>query len=152
MAKPRIFISSTYYDLKHIRSSLENFIDSLGFEAILSEKGDIAYLPEVPLDESCYREAANADIFIIIIGGRYGTEKSSSKNDFSKEFSDRYESITKKEYFSAVERDIPTYILIEKTVYSDFETFLKNKVTTQVPKTTIGRLHYTGTARDMGIL
>lgn len=127
MAKPRIFISSTYYDLKHIRSSLENFIDSLGFEAILSEKGDIAYSPEIPLDESCYREAANADIFIIIIGGRYGTEKSSSKNDFPKEFSDRYESITKKEYFNAVERDIPAYILIEKTVYSDFETFLKNK-------------------------
>ena len=127
MAKPRIFISSTYYDLKHIRSSLENFIDSLGFEAILSEKGDIAYSPEIPLDESCYREAANADIFIIIIGGRYGTENSGSKNDYPKEFYDRYESITKKEYFSAVERDIPAYILIERTVYSDFETFLKNK-------------------------
>lgn len=127
MAKPRIFISSTYYDLKHIRSSIENFIDSLGFEAILSEKGDIAYSPEIPLDESCYREAANADIFIIIIGGRYGTEKSGRQKDFPKEFYDRYESITKKEYFSAVERDIPAYILIEKTVYSDFETFLKNK-------------------------
>ena len=127
MSKPRIFISSTYYDLKHIRSSLENFIYSLGFEAILSEKGDIAYSPEIPLDESCYREAANADIFIIIIGGRYGTEKSGSKNDIPKEFYDRYESITKKEYFNAVERDIPAYILIEKTAYSDFETFLKNR-------------------------
>lgn len=127
MAKPRIFISSTYYDLKHIRSSLENFIDSLGFEAILSEKGNIAYTPEIPLDESCYREVTNADIFIIIVGGRYGTENSGSKNDSPKEFYDRYESITKKEYFSAVERDIPAYILIERTVYSDFETFLKNK-------------------------
>ena len=127
MAKPRIFVSSTYYDLKHIRSSLEIFIDTLGFEAILSEKGDIAYSPEIPLDESCYREAANADIFIIIIGGRYGTENSSSENDLPKEFYDRYESITKKEYLSAVERDIPAYILIEKTVYSDYETYLKNK-------------------------
>lgn len=39
MARPRIFVSSTHYDLKHLRSSLENFIESLGFDAILSEKG-----------------------------------------------------------------------------------------------------------------
>ncbi|MDD2778201.1 MAG: DUF4062 domain-containing protein, partial [Methanocellales archaeon] len=76
MAKPKVFVSSTYYDLKHLRSSLENFIESLGFEAILSEKGNIAFTPDIPLDESCYREAGNADIFVIIIGGRYGSEAS----------------------------------------------------------------------------
>jgi hypothetical protein len=76
MAKPRIFVSSTYYDLRHLRSSLENFIESFGFEAILSEKGDIAYLPDTPLDESCYREARSADTFVLIIGGRYGSEAS----------------------------------------------------------------------------
>ncbi len=52
MAKPRIFISSTYYDLKHLRASLENFVESLGFDAILSEKGNIAYAPDIALDES----------------------------------------------------------------------------------------------------
>lgn len=35
MARPRVFVSSTYYDLKHIRASLENFIESLGFDAVL---------------------------------------------------------------------------------------------------------------------
>jgi len=35
MAKPRIFVSSIYYDLKHIRASLSLFIDSLGYESIL---------------------------------------------------------------------------------------------------------------------
>jgi len=39
MSKPRIFVSSTYYDLKHVRSSLEAFIERLGYEPILSEKG-----------------------------------------------------------------------------------------------------------------
>ena len=39
MARPRVFVSSPYYDLKHIRSSLDSFIDRLGYEPVLSEKG-----------------------------------------------------------------------------------------------------------------
>jgi len=127
MARPRVFVSSTYYDLKHIRSSLENLINSLGFESILYERGQIAYLPEIPLDKSCYKEVENADIFIIIIGRRYGSEKSGSKEKKEKQFFDQYDSITMQEYKAAVERKIPTYILIEKSVYSEFETYLKNK-------------------------
>jgi len=127
MAKPRIFVSSTYYDLKHVRSSLENFVESLGFDVVLSEKGDIAFTPDTPLDESCYREVGHADVFVLIVGGRYGSEKSEGKDGLPKALSDRYDSITKQEYGAAVEKDIPVYILIEKAVYSDFETYLRNK-------------------------
>ncbi|KAA3631810.1 MAG: DUF4062 domain-containing protein [Calditrichaeota bacterium] len=127
MAKPRIFISSTYYDLKHIRASLDNFIEALGFESILSEKGDIAYSPDQPLDHSCYREVSNVDIFVLIIGGRYGSEASSEEKKPSHDFFERYESITKKEYEEAVRNDIPSYILIETNVYAEFRTYLKNK-------------------------
>lgn len=73
MARPRVFVSSTHYDLKHLRSSIENFIEQLGYEPVLSEKDSIAYLPDAPLDESCYREARNSDIFVLIVGGRYGS-------------------------------------------------------------------------------
>lgn len=127
MAKPRVFVSSTYYDLKHIRASLDLFIDSLGFESVLSEKGDIAYTPDRPLDESCYREAETADIFVLIVGGRYGSEASGTSRRLPLNFFDRYESITKKEYESAASRDIPIYILVEKGVYSEYQTFLRNK-------------------------
>ena len=41
MAKPRIFISSTFYDLRQIRSELDLFIQTLGYDTILSEKGNI---------------------------------------------------------------------------------------------------------------
>lgn len=127
MAKPRVFISSTFYDLRHIRSSLEHFVESLGFEAILSEKGSIAFNPDLPLDESCYRDAESCDLFVLIVGGRYGSPASTEKKTFTKDFFHRYESITKMEYESASKKDIPIYILIERSVYSEFDTFKQNR-------------------------
>jgi hypothetical protein len=127
MAKPRVFISSTFYDLRHIRSSLENFVESLGFEPVLSEKGAIAYNPDLPLDESCYREAESCDIFVLITGGRYGSPSSTDKKSLVKDFFHRYESITKMEYEAASKKDIPIYILIEKSVYSEYDTFKNNR-------------------------
>lgn len=127
MANPRVFVSSTYYDLKHIRSSLDIFIESLGYESVLSEKGDISYSPDMPLDESCYREVSSADIFVLIVGGRYGSEASNDQKKKSKEFYERYESVTKKEFEEANKRDIPTYVLVENSVYSEYQTYLRNK-------------------------
>lgn len=127
MARPRVFVSSTFYDLKHIRSSLEQFIEALGYEAVLSEKGSIAYDPDLPLDESCYREATHADIFVLIIGGRYGSIASAEGRDTPKDFYERYVSITKREYESAVQRDIPIYILVDRAVQTEYETFQKNR-------------------------
>lgn len=127
MAKPRVFISSTFYDMKHIRASIENFVNSLGFDSILSEKGNIAYNPDTPLDESCYNEVNNSDIFVILIGGRYGSPSSDQAKNLSKSFYTRYESITKKEYIAALEKEIPTYILIDKSVNAEFETFRRNR-------------------------
>ncbi|MBQ0727549.1 MAG: DUF4062 domain-containing protein [Thalassolituus oleivorans] len=132
MAKPRIFVSSTYYDLKYIRSSLDNFIEALGFESVLSEKGDIAYSPDISLDESCYREASNADVFVLIVGGRYGSSASTEEKKPTRKFFDRYDSITKKEYDSAWSRDIPIYILVEQNVYSEYQTFLKNRANKEI--------------------
>lgn len=127
MARPRIFVSSTYYDLKHIRSSLELFIESVGYEPVLSEKGDIAYHPDIPLDESCYREASSADIFVLVIGGRYGSATSNSGHNSSDDFYERYESITRKEYETAVKSEIPVYILIERAVHAEYQTYQKNR-------------------------
>jgi len=130
MARPRVFVSSTFYDLKHIRSSLDIFIDSLGYDSILSEKGDIAYSPEVSLDESCYREVSTADIFVLVIGGRYGSPASrEGRGPSSKPFEDYdyYESVTKLEHSEAVKRDLPIYILVDSPVYAEYQTFRKNK-------------------------
>ncbi len=127
MAQPRVFISSTHYDLKYIRSSLEFFVESLGYHAVLSEKGRIAYSPDLPPDESCYREVQNSDIYVLIIGGRFGSEISDTREDVPRTFFDRYESVTKLEYKAAVEKDIPINILVESSVYAEYQTFQRNR-------------------------
>ncbi len=131
MSKPRVFVSSTYFDLKHVRSSLESFITTLGFDIVLSEKGKIAYSPDLPLDESCYKEAQASDILVLIIGGRYGSE-ATPQTAGAKDFFNRYNSITKKEYLAARDKGVPIYILIERSVYTEYETYLRNKENTGI--------------------
>ncbi len=132
MAKPRVFISSTYYDLKHIRSSLESFVESLGFEPILSEKGDIPYDPSSSPDESCYGDAARADIFVLVVGSRYGAEAGGEGEKPDRPFYEEYESVTRREYRSAAAHDVPTYVLIEGGVHAEYRTFQRNRDRTDI--------------------
>ena len=43
MAHPRVFISSTYYDLKNVRADIERYIKDRGFDPVLNERGHIPY-------------------------------------------------------------------------------------------------------------
>ncbi len=43
MAKPRVFISSTFYDLRQVRADIDTFIDQLGYESVRNEEGNIPY-------------------------------------------------------------------------------------------------------------
>ncbi|MCG7553280.1 DUF4062 domain-containing protein [Pseudoalteromonas sp. Of11M-6] len=132
MAKPRIFISSTYYDLKHIRNSIQAFVENYGYESVLFEEGDISFHHDSPLDVSCYEEIKNCHILVLIIGGRYGapaSEAEASEEDMGIKF---YNSITKKEYETARKSDIPIYVFIEKNVHSEYHTYKKNRTRSDI--------------------
>lgn len=116
MAKPKVFISSTFYDLRHIRSDLERFIKELGYDPILNELGNIPYGKDERLEEYCYKEINNADILVSIIGGRYGTESKIEKH-----------SISQMEFKNAYDLNKQVYIFIEKGVYSEYQFYQKNK-------------------------
>ena len=121
MAKPRIFISSTFYDLRQVRSDLDTFIDNLGYDPVRNEEGDIPYGKNEALEEYCYKEIKAVDILVSIIGGRFGSE---SKRNNS--------SISQIELKTALKENKQVYIFIEKNVLSEYETYLINKDNTSM--------------------
>lgn len=125
MARTRVFVSSTYYDLKYVRAALETFIRASGFDPVLSEKGNIPYLPDISLAESCYREVTSADMLILIVGGRYGS--TGSGDPVPTDFYDRYNSITQGEFEIAIERGIPVFVFVDHAVYYELQTFKANR-------------------------
>ena len=120
--KPRVFISSTFYDLRYIREDLSNFVKDHDFEPVLFEEGDIGYTPGKPLDESCYESMRRSDMVILIIGGSYGSPATGEKADEFKE----YLSVTRKEFSTAVNEGIPLYSFVEATVLHEYKLYDKN--------------------------
>lgn len=117
MAKPRIFISSTFYDLRQVREDLERFIKDLGYESVRHEVGEVPYGSEEAPEASAYREVELCDAIISIIGGRFGTEAKDADGS----------SISQNELKKALEHGIPVFIFIEKSVRTEYSTYLLNK-------------------------
>ncbi len=115
MASPRVFISSTCYDLKYIRENLKFFIKNLGYEPVLSEEGAIFYDPKLHVQDACLQEVQSCHLFVLIIGGRYGAN-----------FKDTERSITNKEFLEAVKHKIPIFALVEQKVYEQYFVYLSN--------------------------
>lgn len=117
MAIPKVFISSTCFDLGEIRDQLQKFIRSFGFEPILSEYGDIFYHPDLHTHDACISEVSNCQIFILIIGGRFGGSYVSAPE----------KSITNAEYEAARKHKLPIFSYVKKGVLNSHHVYKKNK-------------------------
>lgn len=125
MAIPKVFISSTCFDLSEIREQLSKFVSSFGFDPILSDHGDVFYHPDLHTHEACVHEVSNCQLFILIIGGRYGGSYTVDKT----------KSITNAEYEAAINHGIPVFTYIKKDVLSDhhiYTTNSKNEIANQI--------------------
>lgn len=129
MAKPRVFISSTFYDLRQIRADIDQFLRAIGYETIRNEVGDIAYGREKPLEDDCIKEVAQCDILISIIGGRFGSE---SRDKTSINHNLERMSISQRELRTALDNNKQVYIFIDKNVDAEFQTYLLNKETEKI--------------------
>ncbi len=121
MARPRIFISSTFYDLRQVRADLNRFITGLGYESVLSEHGTIPYGPDEAPKEAAIREVQYCDMLVAIVGGRFG----GSSND-------KPYSIVQAEIKAALESSKPVYIFVDQATYGEFSTYLVNKGTPDI--------------------
>lgn len=115
MAAPRVFISSTFYDLHHVRNDIEGFLKNIGYDPIMHERGSVPYSQKETLERSCYEEVSHSDIVVSIIGGKFGT--TSHDNDGS---------ITMGELDRALNEGKILYIFIDRNVDAENKTFEAN--------------------------
>ncbi|KLV47271.1 hypothetical protein SH16_00998 [Aeromonas caviae] len=117
MAVPKVFVSSTCFDLSEIREQLSRFISNYGFESVLSEHGDVFYHPDLHTHEACVNEISNCQLFILIIGGRFGGQY----------VSDKSKSITNAEYDAAKRNNVPIFTYVRNSVLNNHHIFQQNK-------------------------
>ena len=116
MAIPRVFISSTYYDLKQVRDDIGDFIHGLGYDVIRNEKSRIPYVQNGRLEDDCYREVSSCDILVCIIGSAFG-----SKSDYDEL------SITMKELEQAIKERKKVYVFVDRDVLTESQIYRENQ-------------------------
>jgi len=101
----------------------------MGYEPVLFERGHVPYGKDDPLEEYCYREINSCDILVAIIGGKYGTQSMDQRN-----------SITQRELKSAVDLGKQIYVFVEKSVHSEYRTYIANKNVSEFKPTSVNDL------------
>lgn len=140
MARLRVFVSSTCYDLDVLRSELRPFISGMGYEPVMSDYSDVLYDPRSHTHDSCLKEVPGCDMVILIIGSRFGglaVPGAFAQLDFAAleqlstrpgvlETKERL-SITQLEVLKAVEQSIPVYAFVDDKVMHDHHVYERNK-------------------------
>lgn len=114
---PTVMISSTLYDLAQVRADLVDFLErDFGFRPLVSELHSFPVDPDATTVENCRRRVnREADLMVLIIGGRYGSREASTSR-----------SITNIEYLAARAKGIPIYTFIKESVLTALPIWKKN--------------------------
>lgn len=117
MAKPRVFLSSTCYDLHELRSQIRSFINNYGYDPVLSEFGDIFFGYDRHVQDACLKEIERCQMFVLVIGDTFG-------NTYYKDVSQvTPRSVTMAEFKKALSINIPKHIFINKYVEYDYKNY-----------------------------
>ncbi len=114
-SRTTLFISSTCYDLAQLRIDLREFGESIGLEPILSDFDTFPVDPSRSTVDNCLNVVrTQADIFLLVVGCRYG-----SINDTGK-------SITNLEYLEASARGLPKYVFVKSEILTSLPIWRAN--------------------------
>lgn len=114
ITQPKIFISSTVLDLNNERVAAYKAVNKVGGFPVMSDKTMEAQNADSL--SACLSKVMESDIYVLILGGRYGWQPHGK------------ESITELEYNTAREQSIP--ILVFNTTYpkNDLQKAFENRV------------------------
>ena len=99
----KVYISSTYIDLKVERQKVIDWLVSAGYQPVHS------YTPNSDtIRDSCLNDVDMCDIYVLILGHRYGFPP---KDDNPKKL-----SITHLEYLRAIAKGIPIIALLQRSI------------------------------------
>lgn len=113
---PSVFVSSTCYDLAQVRLDLRSFFESLGMVPVLSEFSSFPVDPNLGAIENCLAGVKEtADIFVLVVGGRYGSGTHNGK------------SVTNLEYLEAKAKGIPRYVFVQESILTTLPIWQKNR-------------------------
>jgi hypothetical protein len=91
------------------------FIEGLGFDPLLSEEPAFPIDPSVTPPVNCVNAVRDrADLFVLIVGRRYGTEDASGR------------SITNLEYLQAKAKGIPVYVFVASEILHNLSVWKSN--------------------------
>lgn len=160
MASPKIFVSSTCYDLSLLRGQLRNFIGVLGYEPVMSDYADVLYDPRTHTHTSCLKEIPNCDAVVLVIGSRFGGRgipEAISEIDFEALAAAGFDlssikkkenlSVTQLEILKSIELGIPVYAFVDEKVLHDHHLYETNKSSGVIDKIKFPSIDKPETAR-----
>ena len=113
---PNVFLSSTMYDLSELRVQLRQFIDGLGWRAVMSEHDSFPIdANQTTVENSRRNVRENADVFVMVVGARYGSVDAEADK-----------SVTNLEFVEAWARGVPVYVFVRKDVLAQMRVWKAN--------------------------
>lgn len=113
----KIFLSSTCYDLVDVRAELERFLEQKGHELLLSDRANFPVDVGLHRHDVCINNVKLADLFILIVDGRFGAPYYKDKNL----------SITWAEFNEALNTGLKIIPFVRKDVFNERQTYNHNK-------------------------
>lgn len=147
MARLKVFVSSTCYDLGIVRSQVRGYIKQLGHDPVMSDYMEVLFDPREHTHKSCIQEISACDVVVLIIGSRFGGKGvPAAFNQIN--FSDLYEksssssvllskeklSITQLEICKAIEDSVPVFTFVDDRVMHDHLVYEANKSSDAIDK------------------
>lgn len=123
MKKPRVFISSTIYDFKDLRSALKYFLEENGFEVVTSENADFQTTNKNNSYQACLDAIETCEYYILLVGSRVGGEYKYKRNNGKTE----QITITRAEYKKAYDLFLQGRIKLINFVRSEIYTVKEDR-------------------------